>query len=320
MEPTLRILFRTTAGPRRGYGHLVRCLSLARALHVRPLLSLRGAARVSDTALALGGDVLRDDSFRTLAALRPDIVVIDDPIAAAARRWAAAARRIGALVVTIHDLGLGAREGDLVIDGSITRARRGRAGRRAALGPRYAVIDPGIAATRRQQDGPPHVVVALGGGPRVRLARAIAEIVATTHPTATVLVAGGFGTTPPSTSSRVSWGGGREPLAAHLARADVAVVGGGVSLYEACALGIPTVSVPVVSGQLPTVRAFARRGASLAVPFPPAPARTAARTLELLDDAHRRRRMSARSRALVDGYGARRAAAAVLSLVRGGRA
>ena len=38
----LRILFRAAAGPRRGFGHLVRCRSLARALGVRPLVALRG--------------------------------------------------------------------------------------------------------------------------------------------------------------------------------------------------------------------------------------------------------------------------------------
>ena len=38
----LRILFRAPAGPRRGFGHLVRCRSLARALGVRPLIALRG--------------------------------------------------------------------------------------------------------------------------------------------------------------------------------------------------------------------------------------------------------------------------------------
>ena len=44
----LRILFRAPAGARRGFGHLVRCRSLARALGVRPLISLRGGTAVQD--------------------------------------------------------------------------------------------------------------------------------------------------------------------------------------------------------------------------------------------------------------------------------
>ena len=45
-----RVLFVAAAGPRRGYGHLVRCVSFARALGVRPLLAVRGSRRVVDTA------------------------------------------------------------------------------------------------------------------------------------------------------------------------------------------------------------------------------------------------------------------------------
>src|SRR5204862_8264107 len=91
----LRVVFRVAAGPRRGFGHLVRCLSMARALGVRPLLSVRGGTSVQETALALGADVLGDEGVRALARLQPDVVIIDDPIAADAHRWMRAARQIG---------------------------------------------------------------------------------------------------------------------------------------------------------------------------------------------------------------------------------
>ena len=137
----LRILFRAPAGPRRGYGHLVRCRSLARALGVRPLIALRGGGRVAETAMALGCDVVRGDALRVLSRLQPDVLIVDDPIAANARRWIHTARRRGCLVVSIHDLGLGCLDADLVIDGSITMNARARHGRTLA-GPRYAVLDP----------------------------------------------------------------------------------------------------------------------------------------------------------------------------------
>ena len=47
-----------------------------------------------------------------------------------------AARRAGCLVVTIHDLGLGCLDADLVIDGSITQTARARRGQTLA-GPQY---------------------------------------------------------------------------------------------------------------------------------------------------------------------------------------
>ena len=44
---------------------------------------------------------------------------------------------------------------------------------------------------------------------------------------------------------------------------DVAVVGGGVSLYEACALGVAAVGVPVVVRAAADGAGFVRRGAAL---------------------------------------------------------
>src|SRR5687767_7184082 len=139
-----KVLFVAAAGPRRGYGHLVRCVSFARALGVRPLLAIRGSQKVKEAALAFGADVLPDASPRVIRALRPDIVIVDDPVATAARRWMAAARRAGALVVSVHDLGIGCRESDLVIDGSITRTKRGRRGSRSLVGSRFALLDPRV--------------------------------------------------------------------------------------------------------------------------------------------------------------------------------
>jgi len=52
---------------------------------------------------------------------------------------------------------------------------------------------------------------------------------------------------------------------AALAQATVAVVAGGTTLYEACALGTPVVAVPVVPGQATTVRRFVRAGLATGV-------------------------------------------------------
>jgi hypothetical protein len=154
---------------------MVRCLSLARALGVRPLMSVRGGAAVRETALALGADVLLDEGTRALSAVEPDVVVIDDPITKDAKRWMAAARRIGALVVTVHDLGIGARGADLVIDGSVTRSATRRSERRALIGSKFAVLDPRIAKTKRPTMLSSRVLIALGGGPHSMLAEAVAS-------------------------------------------------------------------------------------------------------------------------------------------------
>jgi spore coat polysaccharide biosynthesis predicted glycosyltransferase SpsG len=311
----LRVLFRVAAGPRRGFGHLVRSLSLARAMGVRPLLSLRGPAEVLDTAIALGSDVLTDGSPRSVRLLRPDVLVVDDPIASAARPWVAAARSTGTVVVTIHDLGIGFTGGDVVIDGSVTRRAKVPPARVGLTGARYAILDPALALAkgRRAADSGRRVLVALGGGPRREIAKSIAEAITAADPRAQIRIAGGFAVEPAAPTSNVTWINPRRGLGDELSRATVAVVGGGVSLYEACALGVPTVSVPVVASQTPTVRAFARHGAAVGMPLRAAGDETAAEVIALLDDPRRRAILRRRSMRLVDGRGAVRAAAAVLS-------
>jgi spore coat polysaccharide biosynthesis predicted glycosyltransferase SpsG len=252
-----------------------------------------------------------------LRALAPDVLVVDDPVAADARRWIAAGRRAGCLVVSVHDLGLGCLDADLVIDGSVTRNARARRGATLA-GPRYALLDPAIRDEDAERD-PFSVLVALGGGPRAELALDIAEAIVDADPRATVRVAGGFVSTPAPVSEQITWVGPTQSLRHEMARASVAVVGGGVSLYEACALGTPAIGIPVVPAQRPTVAAFVARGAargstrgSVSVE------RVAEECVSLLSDAVMQRHLSRMGRRLIDGRGAFRAAAAVARLAATG--
>jgi spore coat polysaccharide biosynthesis predicted glycosyltransferase SpsG len=332
----LRVLFRVAAGPRTGFGHLVRANSLARALGVRPVFSIRGPRSARETARRLGGRTLVAESAAdTLERQVPDVLVIDDRVAAATRSWRRAARRRGVPIVSVHDLALGAGDADLVVDGSLGAERcwgklGGRAGfpvvpsRAVLLGPRFAILNP-RCVERRQGSGVAHqgahVVIALGGGPRRRAAVRLASMILRRIPAARVSVAGGFVSGGGRAAAGIRWLS-PSSLGAALASATVAVVGGGVTLYEAAALGVPTVAVAVVASQRPTVEAFAARGAAVDGGLL-APGAGQGRTLEALsaraarllhDDVARRRlgRMAAR---LVDGNGAARVARGVRGLV-----
>ena len=337
----LRVLFCAAAGARRGYGHLVRSLSFARALGVRPLIAVRGTQDARDVALGLGAEVVVSHAARAIQALRPDVVVVDDPSTPHAQSRIDAARRVGALVVTIHDLGLGCAEGDVVIDGSIASPVSARPGRVSLVGAKFAILDAQYSRNRlpvgRALSGPAgepnrarptggkaskQVLIALGGGPHVKTAAAIARAIVLADPKAQVRIAGGFVARPRTIGPRVTWVNPRRGLAPELAGADVAVVGGGVSLYEACAMGVPTVALPVVNGQVPTVRAFAKCGAAIGlerVGFDGGAGirDAAAQAVVLLNSPHQREALARRSTRLVDGQGASRAAAAVAALSQG---
>ncbi len=308
--PETAVLFRAPAGPRRGFGHLLRCRALARALGVRPVVALRATAATARAARRLGVTLVSGTPTLVLRRTRARLLVVDDLVASAARRWIASARALGCRVASIHDLGIGCLDADLVIDGSVmNRAHVER--RRSLTGLRYAVIDPAFAVpARRRRRGALRVLVALGGGPRRRLALAIARAVVARLPQVVVRVAGGLsGHSTRGAHPRLQWTGPLDGLYRELSACDVAVVGGGVSLYEACAAGVAPVGVAVVPAQRPTVAGFARLGGCRwTTEGRPRADVVAGVVAALAQDAAGRMRLAHRARRLVDGRGALRVA------------
>jgi spore coat polysaccharide biosynthesis predicted glycosyltransferase SpsG len=323
MSASLVVLFAVAAGPRVGFGHLVRCRSLARAMGVTPLVSIRGTGQTRAWAAARGW---------TLAApqVAADLIVVDDPDQDAADAWVKRARRMGVPVASVHDLGLALVESDLAIDGSLTMASDrvasgfSRSSSTARLiGPQFAILDPSIAALRSEDRKPVdgRVLVALGGGSHVLgLASRVSCAIAERSPHADIRIVRGFAGGRRAPSLRhATWVEAPNGLGAELAAAQVAVVAGGVTLYEACALGVPVVALPVVTAQHPTVRAAACRGAAIDTGRPPVDdcmvSRTADAVAALLQNHTLRRRQSQAAKALVDGDGAARVAARLKELV-----
>jgi len=244
----------------------------------------------------------------TIDTIRPDLLVLDTPVAADGQRWVRAARRRGLAVASIHDRGIAPLASDLAIDGSVAARGAIKGARRTLVGPRFMVIDPRVASGPAVSVDAFLVVITLGGGPRVGLAQALAEQIVRLTPRARVVVAAGFvagGKAPLEATSSIQWLGPRDSLVEVLSQAAVAVVAGGVTLYEAAALGVPTVAVPIVAAQRPTIRAFARAGATVA-PHATGPldaGAIAAAVSRLMVDRPRARRIAARARRLVDGGG-----------------
>jgi hypothetical protein len=182
------------------------------------------------------------------------------------------------------------------------------------------------------------VLIALGGGPRAALAYAIACGVRHQMPWARVRIAAGFAPAcsadrhlrdPRSTRAarsirqtgsapvrdRIAWTGPLDGLAGEMSACDVAVVGGGVSLYEACARGVAAVAVPVVVPQRPTVRGFVAQQAARGAWGDVDVDGVAREVVHLLRRPVERRLLAARARRLVDGRGAIRVAEAIRQLV-----
>jgi spore coat polysaccharide biosynthesis predicted glycosyltransferase SpsG len=326
------ILIRAAAGPRIGFGHLVRARTLTRVLEADVRVSVRGTPATIRRARSLGLPLAHPVLPRALDEDGPfDLVVVDDPSVARARDAAKAARAARTPVAAIRDGGRPAIRADLVIDGSVIR-RQTRGQRTALAGPRYAVLDPDIVARRcaRRPGGserPPRILVALGGGSRRRLAATIVDALVRQSPAAIVRVASGLiaGTRAPLVGrGRVEWLGPIPSLVDELVACDVAVLAGGMTLYEACALATPAVSLAIVRAQAPAVRAFAAAGAALDAGLcvaqdPAALRRTARRVARLvrrvLAETNLRQLLAYNGHVLVDGAGARRVARLLVGAV-----
>jgi spore coat polysaccharide biosynthesis predicted glycosyltransferase SpsG len=322
---SLRVLFAAAAGPRIGFGHLVRCRSIAGALGIPPVVAIRGTEATHRRAASAGWRVVSARHDRDLGAFEPDVLVVDDPSAAAASAWVRRARTLGVPVATVHDLGIGAVASDLVIDGTIAPVG-GETGRFGTLrGLEYAILDPQVHRQRHKSGSTPRILIALGGGRTATLATRLTRALATRLDGVVFRVTAGF--VPPRrlpALPRGRWIAVPNGLAAELSSATVAIVGGGVTLYEACALGVPTVAVALNAAQHVNVRALAKRGATIdggiargpeGPPLHGPRLRRIVRAIEqLLGDAAARRRLAVAGRTLVDGHGVFRVAARLRQL------
>lgn len=315
------VLFRAAAGPRIGFGHLMRCRSLARALGARLVVSLRGSDSTRERAASLGASLVAVPDDMALANLGASLVVIDDPSQVAAARWLTRARRAGVPVASVHDLGAAYLPSDLVIDGTVRAGSRAPS-RACLLGPAYAILDPALVRTprRRSRSAAPRVLIALGGGAHVLSgARALTAQLQRALPGSDVRVATGFSATatlPALPFGR--WIAAPHGLAGALASADAAIVAGGMTAYEACALGVPTVAVALNAPQHITVRGLARAGALIdgGRLNTSGAGRVASLLARLLRNSAAAAAQGRTARFLVDGDGARRVAVVLRALAR----
>jgi len=355
MTPSPRILFVADAGPAVGGGHVMRGLTLARALQDEGAACVFVATPAAMAVLdAFGADVARvETEAETPAALVEaaaraaqafDAVVIDHYGLSAPDHRAIAAGRPALVIDDLADRPLAA---DLVLDSGPARAAADYDGLVPAhaellLGPSHAPVRPAFAALRREAlarraDAPPvrRILVSLGltdvGGitgrvvdlvlPRLKkggAGKAALDVV--------------LGSSAPSLP-RLRALAARDPrLALHVdsqdmprlaLEADLAVGAGGSSTWERCVLALPTLLLVLAANQHEASQALARADAVLAVDVAAPDFETAFATelSRLLADPVLRDRLSAASAAVCDGRGAARVAAHFLDVIarkRGG--
>lgn len=270
------------AGPAVGLGHRRRMEALARAMPGATTIDLSRGGRVA-------GDVVVVDSYRH----RADGDVVD-------------ARR----VVAVDDLGRDLAV-DLLVDPSDPEPGAATAPVGVLRGFIYSLVDPALASRPVRPIGrAERIVVATGGADRTGVGARVASALAGRLTGVRVRLVVG-----PWSASRVPPGVERvdapEGLADELAAADVVVTAAGVTMTEALALGRPTVAFATAGNQHRALYGAARAGAVLSG----GPEQAAGVAVRLVGDEALRRRLADAGRALIDGGGAHRVAAAVRALV-----
>jgi spore coat polysaccharide biosynthesis predicted glycosyltransferase SpsG len=331
-----RVLFRVDGGPRMGMGHIYRSLAIAEALRalsraeVAFLMSGGTEHEQGLIAVSRGGypvRVVRDGTLE--AALEhvrdfsPAILINDLPALDSA--YLTALSRLGTttvnLVDALDDLETTEHYAQVIV--SVMKEERetpeGFYG-----GPAYAILREHFRGREKQlRERPELVLLSFGGsdpqGLTLKAARALQGLEASIG---VVAVAG------PAFSYRrefealmkelprkvplINEAGGH--IADLMLEADLVVGSGGMSVYELAALGTPGIVLGQNAREEKRMREFARHGTVEYLGLGPEveePALFAA-VQALLTDAGRRRTMSERGRALVDGLGAARTAEMVL--------
>jgi spore coat polysaccharide biosynthesis predicted glycosyltransferase SpsG/CMP-N-acetylneuraminic acid synthetase len=329
-----RILFRVDGGPTLGMGHVYRSLAIARELQASSqaevaflLKAEHGEAIVAVSAeghpVRVDGKGRADTLIAHVRDFAPEIVINDLP-ALQDVQYVRALSHLGVttvnLVDTPQDVESPDRSGQVIV--SVMHEARETA-EDFYTGPRYAILREHFRDREKEvRESPQMVLLTFGGSDpqslTVKAARALAGAVAVE----VVAVAG------PAFSCRGEFDALQEALprrvpliqeaGGHIAElmleADVVLCSGGMSVYEIAALGTPGLVLAQNMREDGRMRAFAAHGTIeyLGLGTEVEEAALAAATAALLGDARRRRDMSARGRALVDGLGATRAAAAVL--------
>jgi spore coat polysaccharide biosynthesis predicted glycosyltransferase SpsG/CMP-N-acetylneuraminic acid synthetase len=335
-----RVLFRVDGGRELGMGHVYRSLAIAEALkassradvaflikaeHGEAIVTISSAGH----AVRAAGDARPETLLDHVRDFAPEIVINDLHSPGREAAYLRALSHLGATTVNLVDTpqDLEATEHyEQVIVSVMHEARETPEG--FYSGPKYAILREHFHGRAKElRERPGMVLLTFGGSDpqelTVRAARALrgldprVEVVAVAGPAFSCRPA--FDELQAALERRVpliNEAGGH--IADLMLEADVVVCSGGMSVYEIAALGTPGIVLGQNMREDARMRAFAAHGTIEYLGLGPDVEEETlfAATRALLEDFPRRRAMSEKGRALVDGLGATRAAEAVL---RGGR-
>jgi len=338
-----RVVFRADGNPAIGGGHIMRSLALASVFAENGwqvgFASRAESYKAMPPLGASGYDIfsLPEDSASEAAALAAhwpggcDLLVVDhyerdESLEHACRPWA---KRI----LVVDDLADRKHDADVLVDsGAAAPAVYEKlvpATCRVLTGAKYAVLHPSFilareaALSRRDGRAVSRILVSLGQmDPDNATALALDAIEMSGFGGAVDVV---LGQSAPHLSAirrrakhRVNLHVNISNMPALMATSDLAIGAGGVSGFERCCVGLPSLLLQIAANQVNVIRTIATAGAGIDCGLAAGMQveNLAWHLGEILEDADRRQQMAVAGAALVDGRGAQRIVLDVLPRVQ----
>jgi spore coat polysaccharide biosynthesis predicted glycosyltransferase SpsG len=262
----------------RGVGHLFRSLTLATELRSR-----------GQSVLFLANDhpnslkIIRERGFDValyelaavtgwekdfLEAAAPSSIWINDRLNTQLSH-SETITRLGAKLVTFDDRGDGAELADINVCALLFEKTEGLKGKDVRLGVDYMILNPEIAAFRRLRQSLASILVTLGGADTYGVTVRVAKWLSSKPFPVTIVTGPSFqhmaeleevvATAAPDRFKLLN----QVPsLAAEMHGHDLAITGGGITPFEACAAGLPCVVIANEPFEIPVGRALEDLGAA----------------------------------------------------------
>lgn len=333
-------MFRTDAGLSTGSGHLMRCLALAQALQAQQVevgficASLPGFNPAQITEPGFDLDVISvlpelEDAKLSSAIVQPkhpDWLVVDHY--GLGIEWERYLRPATSRLMVIEDLANRSHAADMLLDQNL-RADSGSAYEKflpemciRLMGPTYALLRPQFFQARKscrvRSRIPPRILLFMGGGDEQNVTLGVLKLLKESG--LSLQVEALVGNAHPAKESIAQfcsdqgWGFHCQVanMAELMAGCDLAIGAGGVSSWERCALGLPTLVITLAENQAENAEMLERSGAAISLGWwnqlDSGKIRSVLGTLS----AERLSAMSQAASALVDGLGAKRVAETML--------
>ncbi|ANP88487.1 PseG/SpsG family protein [Rhizobium leguminosarum] len=262
----------------RGMGHLFRSLTLATELRSRGH-SIRFLANDHPNSLRIiqerGFDVALydlaavtgwEDGFVDVGVLSP--IWINDRLNTR-RSHSETIKRLGAKLVTFDDRGDGAELADMNICALLFEKTEDLKGKDVRLGVEYMILNPEIAAYRRIRQSLASILVTLGGADTYGVTVRVAKWLTSKSFPVTIVTGPSFqhmaeleGVVATAAPGQFKLLNQVPSLAAEMHGHDLAITGGGVTPFEACAAGLPCVVIANEPFEIPVGRALEELGAA----------------------------------------------------------